>query len=132
MLRDERATRSPKDQLIVLDQRLGVGVGAKRERTRLNKLVNKTNDWSKPRTDGNYIPYINEIPAKFGKKDNPFYRQAVELMADHGLLNHLTFSYGINREEARSHLDYILGSYLNDSRKALILAFLLCNWTTKV
>ena len=32
---DERAKRSPKEQLKLLDSRLGSGVGAKRERTRL-------------------------------------------------------------------------------------------------
>lgn len=34
-----RATRSPEEQLAVLDQRLGVGQGARRERARLQALI---------------------------------------------------------------------------------------------
>lgn len=36
-----RAERTPKEQIAVLDQRLGVGQGAKRERARLSALVGK-------------------------------------------------------------------------------------------
>ena len=35
VLAEERAKRSDKEQLAILDQRLGEGVGAKRERDRL-------------------------------------------------------------------------------------------------
>lgn len=34
------AVRSPKDQLKELDKRLGVGVGAKKERARLDNKIN--------------------------------------------------------------------------------------------
>lgn len=34
---------APKDQLLALDLRLGEGVGAKRERARLAKLIDKEN-----------------------------------------------------------------------------------------
>lgn len=35
----QRANRSPSQQVKELDARLGVGVGAKKERARLNKLM---------------------------------------------------------------------------------------------
>jgi hypothetical protein len=35
----ERDKRSPKEQLAYLDKILGIGVGAKRERARLEKLI---------------------------------------------------------------------------------------------
>jgi hypothetical protein len=35
----DRAQRSPEQQLALLDQRLGEGVGAKRERARLQSLI---------------------------------------------------------------------------------------------
>jgi hypothetical protein len=34
-----RATRSPQQQLAVLDAKLGVGIGAKKERARLNAQI---------------------------------------------------------------------------------------------
>lgn len=37
-----RATRSPQEQLRVLDERLGVGKGASRERARLKHLISAT------------------------------------------------------------------------------------------
>jgi hypothetical protein len=38
----ERSLRSPKQQLAVLDERLGKDIGAKRERERLLALLNKS------------------------------------------------------------------------------------------
>lgn len=35
----ERSKRSPQEQLQVLDAKLGVGVGARRERAKLQRLV---------------------------------------------------------------------------------------------
>lgn len=36
---EERSKRSPQEQLATLDRTLGVGVGAVRERARLQKLI---------------------------------------------------------------------------------------------
>jgi|14BtaG_2_1085337.scaffolds.fasta_scaffold36342_2 hypothetical protein len=36
---EERATRSPREQLVLLDQRLGEGLGAVKERKKLQSLV---------------------------------------------------------------------------------------------
>ena len=41
--KEERNKRSPEDQLKLLDDRLGVGIGAKKERTRLQKLIDDDN-----------------------------------------------------------------------------------------
>ncbi len=38
---EERATRSAVEQLALLDQRLGVNVGARKERNRLAKEISK-------------------------------------------------------------------------------------------
>ena len=38
---EERAKRSPKEQLAFLDRQLGAGVGAVKERARLNALIRK-------------------------------------------------------------------------------------------
>lgn len=38
-LAEERAKRTPEQQLDILDQRLGVGIGAKKERDRLWKQI---------------------------------------------------------------------------------------------
>lgn len=38
-LAEERAKRSPKEQLALLDQKLGKGEGAKKERARLQALM---------------------------------------------------------------------------------------------
>ena len=38
----ERANRSPQEQLRRLDSKLGHGVGAKKERIRLSKLINNS------------------------------------------------------------------------------------------
>ena len=38
-LQEERATRSPKQQLAVLDRRLGPGIGAEKERKKLQVLI---------------------------------------------------------------------------------------------
>jgi hypothetical protein len=37
----ERSLRSPQQQLAILDQRLGVGQGAKKERARLNAMISQ-------------------------------------------------------------------------------------------
>ena len=42
LLRDERLKRSHKDQINVLDSRLGKNVGAVKERTRLLEKINST------------------------------------------------------------------------------------------
>ena len=39
--REERAKRTPQQQIAVLDKKLGVGVGAKKERARLKKQIQK-------------------------------------------------------------------------------------------
>ena len=41
VLAEERASRSPKQQLKILDQRLGTGVGAVKERKILNAMIEK-------------------------------------------------------------------------------------------
>lgn len=38
---EKRASRSPREQLFLLDERLGVGQGAKKERERLMKMIKK-------------------------------------------------------------------------------------------
>lgn len=40
--------RSPQEQLKALDKRLGAGVGAKRERTKLAKAIENAKSVSKP------------------------------------------------------------------------------------
>jgi len=43
-LAEERAKRSPEEQLKLLDTKLGKGQGAKKERARLQKLIAKGNE----------------------------------------------------------------------------------------
>lgn len=43
----ERAKRSPSDQLKVLDQKLGAGNGAKKERARLQDIINEKDNVKK-------------------------------------------------------------------------------------
>jgi len=41
ILKEEREKRSPQEQLLLLDEKLGVGIGAKKERAKLKALIEK-------------------------------------------------------------------------------------------
>tara|TARA_R110002020_G_scaffold24788_1_gene81081 strand:+ start:431 stop:664 length:234 start_codon:yes stop_codon:yes gene_type:complete len=52
VLEEERSNRTPQQQLAVLDQRLGEGVGAVRERQRLHYLIDNPPHPKKEKKNG--------------------------------------------------------------------------------